>query len=36
MSCAEFRWSKERSCREPEEVVWGSARVAACILKAWQ
>jgi len=36
MSCVEFRLSKERLCRAPQEVVWGSADVAACILKAWQ
>jgi len=36
MSCAEFGLSKERSWRTPQEVVWGSAGVAACILKAWQ
>jgi len=36
MSCAEFRLSKERPSRAPQEVVWGSAGVAACILKAWQ
>jgi len=36
MFCAEFRLSKERWCRAPQEVVWGSAGVAACLLKAWQ